>query len=108
MSEMSRRRLLAASAIATATSVFSTTGPALANNSREEREERARRRDTVPPPNRGIILYTVRDVVSRAPDPSTGLQGGFRFVFEQLSAMGYKQVEFAGYNQSTAILGRQI
>jgi sugar phosphate isomerase/epimerase len=108
MSLLSRRRLLAASAVATAASVFSTTGPVLANDSREEREDRARRRDTVPPPNRGIILYTVRDVVSRAPDPSTGLQGGFRFVLEQLSAIGYKQIEFAGYNQSTAILGRQI
>jgi sugar phosphate isomerase/epimerase len=63
---------------------------------------------TVLPANRGIILYTVRDVVGRAPNAATGLGGGFRYVFEQLSRMGYKQVEFAGYTQSTSILGRQI
>jgi sugar phosphate isomerase/epimerase len=100
---LNRRGFLAASAGAAAVSVFGTTAPALAGN-----EDRRHRRDTVPPPNRGIILYTVRDVVSRAPDPTTGLQGGFRYVFEQLSAMGYKQIEFAGYNQHPSILGRQI
>jgi sugar phosphate isomerase/epimerase len=63
---------------------------------------------TVLPSRRGIILYTVRDVISRAPDPATGLGGGFRHVFEQLAKMGYKEVEFAGYGQSTSILGRQI
>jgi sugar phosphate isomerase/epimerase len=63
---------------------------------------------TVLPGHRGIILYTVRDVVTRAPDPATGLNGGFRYVFEQLAHMGYNQVEFAGYTQSTSILGRQI
>jgi sugar phosphate isomerase/epimerase len=63
---------------------------------------------TVLPSHRGIILYTVRDVVTRTPDPASGLGGGFRYVFEQLAHMGYKQVEFAGYTQSTSILGRQI
>jgi sugar phosphate isomerase/epimerase len=63
---------------------------------------------TVLPSHRGIILYTVRDVISRAPDPATGLGGGFRYVFEQLAKMGYKEVEFAGYNQHPSILGRQI
>jgi sugar phosphate isomerase/epimerase len=63
---------------------------------------------TVAPGRRGIILFTVRDVISRAPNPALGIQGGFRYVLEQLSAMGYQEVEFAGYNQSTSILGRQI
>lgn len=63
---------------------------------------------TVPPGKRGIQLYTVRDVVSRAPNPAAGIGGGFQYVFEQLAAMGYHEVEFAGYNQSTTILGRQI
>jgi sugar phosphate isomerase/epimerase len=63
---------------------------------------------TVPAGKRGIQLYTVRDVITRAPNAATGVQGGFRFVFEQLAAMGYDQVEFAGYTQSTSILGRQI
>src|SRR3954454_2906956 len=47
----------------------------------------------------GIQLYTVRDKVSSL---------GFRVVFEELARMGYKEVEFAGYTQSTSILGRQI
>jgi sugar phosphate isomerase/epimerase len=103
---LSRRRFLAASvgaaAAGAAVSVIGTTAPAFAGHGRKQPEP------TVPAPNRGIILYTVRDIVGRAPDPASGLGGGFRYVFEQLSAMGYKQVEFAGYNQSTSILGRQI
>src|SRR5215475_864310 len=63
---------------------------------------------TVEPGKRGIQLFTVRDVITRAPNAATGVDGGFRYVFEQLAAMGYTQVEFAGYNQSTSILGRQI
>ncbi|MEN3308342.1 MAG: hypothetical protein V7603_4544 [Micromonosporaceae bacterium] len=102
---LSRRGFLAASGVTAAgaaVSVFGTTAPAFADKGRKPPEP------TVPAPNRGIILYTVRDVVSRAPDPASGINGGFRYVLEQLSAMGYKQVEFAGYNQSTSILGRQI
>jgi len=63
---------------------------------------------TVEPGKRGIQLFTVRDVVGRAPNAATGVNGGFRYVFEQLRGMGYTQVEFAGYTQSTSILGRQI
>jgi len=63
---------------------------------------------TVEPGKRGIQLYTVRDVISRAPNAATGVNGGFQYVFEQLRGMGYTQVEFAGYTQSTSILGRQI
>lgn len=60
---------------------------------------------TVAPKRRGIILYTVRDAIARedraAQDPETGrpLRGGFRGVFETLSRIGYREVEFAGYDQ---------
>jgi sugar phosphate isomerase/epimerase len=47
----------------------------------------------------GIQLYSVRDVV---------YSRGFRAVFEELAREGYQQVEFAGYTQDPAILGRQI
>lgn len=47
----------------------------------------------------GIQLYSVRDVV---------YSRGFRAVFEELARTGYHQVEFAGYTQDPAILGRQI
>ncbi|WP_405151773.1 sugar phosphate isomerase/epimerase [Sphaerisporangium sp. NBC_01403] len=52
----------------------------------------------IPPPRRGIILYTVRDAISRDPN-STPLASGFRRVFEELGRIGYRQVEFAGYSQ---------
>ncbi|MFI1758379.1 sugar phosphate isomerase/epimerase family protein [Streptomyces sp. NPDC020571] len=52
----------------------------------------------VPADKRGIILYTVRDATARDPLASD-LPSGFREVFKQLSRHGYRQVEFAGYNQ---------
>ena len=55
----------------------------------------------VPPGKRGIILYTVRDAISRNPlttDPA--LPTGFKQVLQQLSNIGYKQVEFAGFGQN--------
>ena len=52
----------------------------------------------VPPGKRGIILYTVRDVIGRDPS-STDLPSGFREVLEYLADVGYQQVEFAGYGQ---------
>lgn len=45
----------------------------------------------VPPGQIGIQLYSIRDKVSSL---------GFRAVFERLSAMGYAEVEFAGYTQN--------
>src|SRR5262245_60154914 len=63
---------------------------------------------TVEPGKRGIQLFTVRDVISRAPNAATGVDGGFKYVFEQLAAMGYTQVEFAGYNQRASILRRRV
>ena len=61
----------------------------------------------VPKENIGTILYTQRDRISAAPD-TTGVPYGFAQVLAALAAQGYKTIEFAGYNQSTAILGRQI
>ena len=49
----------------------------------------------VPPGKRGIILYTVRDAISRDPS-TTPYASGFKAVFEELGRIGYKQVEFAG------------
>jgi sugar phosphate isomerase/epimerase len=63
----------------------------------------------VPPGKRGIILYTVRDAVSRNPlltDPT--LPSGFKQVFEALAAIGYKQIEFAGYGQNANSEGGNV
>jgi sugar phosphate isomerase/epimerase len=101
---LSRRRFLGATAGAAAAMSLI---PAAAYAD-EDLDSGRRGEPTVLPGNRGIILYTVRDVITRAPDPASGLGGGFRYAFEQLAHMGYKQIEFAGYTQSTTILGRQI
>ncbi|SBT49320.1 sugar phosphate isomerase/epimerase family protein [Micromonospora narathiwatensis] len=61
----------------------------------------------VPSGKRGIILYSVRDRISAAPD-ETGVPYGFERVLARLANIGYKEVEFAGYTQHTSILGRQI
>jgi sugar phosphate isomerase/epimerase len=61
----------------------------------------------VPARNRGIILYSVRDRITAAPD-DTGVPYGFERVLARLAEIGYKEVEFAGYTQNTALLGRQI
>jgi len=53
----------------------------------------------VPPGKRGIILYTVRDAVGRNPLASD-LPSGFHEVLSELSRIGYKQIEFAGYGQN--------
>ncbi|HEX6955315.1 MAG TPA: sugar phosphate isomerase/epimerase family protein [Agromyces sp.] len=61
----------------------------------------------VPPGKRGIILYTVRDAISRDPNTSD-LPSGFKEVFEELSRIGYKQIEFAGYNQNVNSPGGNV
>ena len=61
----------------------------------------------IPPGRRGIILFSIRDRISAAPD-TTGVPYGFVQCFDRLAEIGYTQIEFAGYNQSTQILGRQI
>ncbi|GLY18239.1 sugar phosphate isomerase/epimerase [Kineosporia rhizophila] len=53
---------------------------------------------SIPRGKRGIILYTVRDAISRDPNAFNG-PSGFKEVFEALAKIGYKQIEFAGYNQ---------
>ena len=61
----------------------------------------------VPPAKRGIILYTVRDAISR--DPATSpYASGFKEVFEELARIGYKQIEFAGYNQNANSPGGNV
>ncbi len=55
----------------------------------------------VPQGKRSIILYTVRDRISAAPD-DTGVPYGFAQVLARLAEIGYQGIEFAGYNQSTA------
>ncbi|MEN3362305.1 MAG: hypothetical protein V7637_6287, partial [Mycobacteriales bacterium] len=112
---LSRRRFLAGSAgVAAGVSALSL-GPlaptAYANGRGHESDHGHDHNDrdlTVAPKRRGIILYTVRDVLARTPNPALGLGGGFRYTLEQISAMGYHEVEFAGYTQATSILGRQI
>jgi sugar phosphate isomerase/epimerase len=113
-SRLSRRRLLGASAAAAvgAATISLIPAAAFAGDGRDggdRNDDHGNGGDlTVLPGRRGIILYTVRDVISRAPDPASGLKGGFRYVCEELAKMGYKEVEFAGYTQHPSILGRQI
>ena len=61
----------------------------------------------VPPGKRGIILYTVRDAIGRDP-LTTELPSGFLEVFQELSRIGYKQVEFAGYGQHANAEGGNV
>ncbi|MEV0390946.1 sugar phosphate isomerase/epimerase family protein, partial [Nonomuraea sp. NPDC050643] len=70
----------------------------------EETQTGAASRVLVPPNKRGIILYTVRDAISRDP-LSTPLPSGFRRVLEELARIGYRQVEFAGYRQHAGAEG---
>jgi sugar phosphate isomerase/epimerase len=103
---LTRRNLLAASAGAAAVlgaaglPVLQTAKPAIGDT-------KLRAEPLIPVQNRGIILYSVRDRISAAPDAS-GVPYGFERVLARLAELGYKEIEFAGYNQSTEILGRQI
>ncbi|MFI0350884.1 sugar phosphate isomerase/epimerase family protein [Actinomadura sp. 9N407] len=84
---LSRRRLLAATTgIASAAAIPALPGRAAADG------------PLIRPSKRGIILYTVRDAISRDP-LGTGLPSGFRRVFEALADIGFERVEFAGYRQ---------
>lgn len=103
---LSRRKLLAASAGAAAAlgaaglPVLQTGKPALGDT-------RLTAEPLIPESNRGIILYSVRDRIAAPPD-ATGVPYGFERVLARLAELGYKEIEFAGYTQSTEILGRQI
>jgi sugar phosphate isomerase/epimerase len=88
---LTRRQLLAATTGLAATAAVGATGGLSAAAA-------APNGVLVPPAKRGIILYTVRDAISRNPVGAT-LPSGFRQVFEYLSTVGYRQVEFAGFNQ---------
>jgi sugar phosphate isomerase/epimerase len=103
---LTRRRIIAASAGAAAAlgavglPVLQTGGPATAKGTWQVDP-------LIPQQNRGIILYSVRDRISAAPDDS-GVPYGFERVLARLAEMGYKEIEFAGYTQHTSVLGRQI
>lgn len=109
---LSRRSLLAASAGAAAAlgaaglPVLATGTPALADP-KDKGKSKLRVEPLIPSKNRGIILYSVRDRITAAPDDS-GVPYGFERVLARLAEIGYKEIEFAGYTQSTEILGRQI
>jgi len=61
----------------------------------------------IPAAKRGIILYTVRDAISR--DPATSpFASGFKAVIEELGRIGYSQLEFAGFNQSANAPGGNV
>jgi sugar phosphate isomerase/epimerase len=65
----------------------------------------------IPVGRRGIILFSIRDRISASatsPGSAEGVPYGFVQCFDRLAEIGYRQIEFAGYNQSTSILGRQI
>lgn len=107
---LTRRKILGASAAAAAAigaagiPVLATGTPALAHGGNDGR---LRAEPLIPRKNRGIILYSVRDRITAAPDES-GIPYGFERVLARLAELGYKEIEFAGYTQNTAILGRQI
>ena len=102
---LSRRQLLAATTGMAAAAMFGLgTGHAHAHSGSAAAAGVAAAKGNgvlVPPGKRGIILYTVRDAISRNPlttDPA--LPSGFKAVLEELARIGYKQIEFAGYNQN--------
>jgi sugar phosphate isomerase/epimerase len=93
---LNRRQFLAATTGLTAAATVAGVGPLA--SAAQAASSGGSMGTLVPPSKRGIILYTVRDAISRDP-LSTNLPSGFRPVLEELSRIGYKQVEFAGYGQ---------
>jgi sugar phosphate isomerase/epimerase len=81
--KLSRRGFVSAAAGAAAGAALGAR-PALADDERGERGERLLPRRRI-----GIQLFTVRDQVASL---------GFAEVFRRLSEMGYREIEFAGYN----------
>ena len=99
---LNRRQFLAASTgMAAAAAVAAPSATAAPARRRWHGQRRAH-----PGPRRGIILYTVRDAISR--DPATSpYASGFKAVLEELGKIGYQQIEFAGYGQNVNAPGRQ-
>ncbi|MEV6981460.1 TIM barrel protein [Sphaerisporangium sp. NPDC051017] len=108
---LNRRQFLAATTGVTTVAALTGMGLASAAHADSGRDDNRGRDDDrdrghghgdkdalVPAAKRGIILYTVRDAISRDPGTTT-LASGFRKVFEELGRIGYAQVEFAGYRQ---------
>ncbi|RYC13363.1 sugar phosphate isomerase/epimerase family protein [Nocardioides zhouii] len=87
---LNRRQLLAASTgVAAASMVGPLSSPAAA----------AGKGVLIPRGKLGIILYSVRDAISRDPN-AFDVPSGFKEVFAELAKIGYKQIEFAGYTQN--------
>ena len=88
--ELDRRTFLrlAGSTVAVGAATGTGAGPAAAIPATAGAGGGGRRR--VPPGKLGIQLYSIRDKFSSL---------GFRAVFERLSTLGYREVEFAGYTQ---------
>ena len=103
---LSRRQVLAVSAGAAA-AIGAAGLPVLQTGRPAIGDPKLHAEPLIPAGNRGIILYSVRDRISAAPDDS-GVPYGFERVLARIAELGYQEVEFAGYNQHTAILGRQI
>ena len=109
---LSRRQLLAATtgmaaAAALGVAAFGAGSPAHAATATAARMAPAGNGVLIPPGKRGIILYTVRDAISRDPNtdrPAVRLQGG---ASQELSRIGYKQIEFAGLQPARERRGRQ-
>ncbi|MEU7901405.1 sugar phosphate isomerase/epimerase [Actinoplanes sp. NPDC049118] len=101
-SRLTRRGILAASAAAAVA-----LGAAGMNIMRSDAPAGTGREPLIPARNRGLMLYSVRDRITAAPDDS-GVPYGFERVLARVAELGYAEVEFAGYDQSTEILGRQI
>jgi hypothetical protein len=82
--------------------IIATAGPALADNNSTQGEgnndSKLRVEPLIPQKNRGMILYSVRDRISAAPD-NTGVPYGFAQVLEAVAKCGYSEVEFAGYTR---------
>jgi sugar phosphate isomerase/epimerase len=93
---LNRRQFLAATTGMAAAAAVASAGPLAGTASAAARA--GGNGALVPPGKRGIILYSVRDATGRDP-LSTNLPSGFKAVLETLSQIGYKQVEFAGFNQ---------
>lgn len=107
--KVSRRRFLRAAggATATATLLGSMGQTALAQDASDSAEAGGNGRRNnylIPQDRRGIILYTVRDAQRRDP-LTTDAPSGLLEVLQYLAALGYEQIEFAGYGQHANAVG---